>query len=170
MDYSIITFDEASFRLVPVYKRIWFFRGETPKGVFFWSNKKLNIFGALINGRKLFYKFYNSLNSLTYIAFLYGLRKKLSRRKKYVFLLDNAPYHKSSVVKKYLASLGKNIAVEFLPPYSPELNPTETCWKIIRANVTNSAYFPTLGNMKEAIERFLQTHFFTLNVSHYLCR
>ena len=57
-----------------------------------------------------------------------------------------------------------------LPPYSPELNPTETCWKIIRANVTNSTYFPNLESMQENIENFLDGHFFMLNVSNYLCR
>ena len=41
--YKIVTFDEASFRLVPVYRRVWFIKGKRPKGVFFWSNKKINI-------------------------------------------------------------------------------------------------------------------------------
>lgn len=87
MGYSIVTFDEASFRLVPVYKRVWFIKGEKPKGFFFWSNKKLNIFGALIDGRKLFYEFYNSMNSLTYKAFLMSFVESLPKRKKFVFYL-----------------------------------------------------------------------------------
>ena len=170
MGHTIITFDEASFKLVPVYKRVWFIKGEKPTGIFFWSNKKLIMFGALIDGGKLFYEFYTSLNSLTYIAFLDNFVSRLSKRRKYVFIMDNAPYHKSSVIKEYLASLNKNIKVEFLPPYSPELNPTETCWKIIRANVTNSTYFTALDNMQEEIEEFTNKHNFMLDVSHYLCR
>ena len=168
MGYSIVTFDEASFRLVPVYRRVWFFKGERPKGVFFWSNKKLNIFGALIDGNKLFYEFYDSMNSLTYKAFLSDFIEQLSNRK-YVFLFDNAPYHKSSTIKKYLAQFA-NISVEFFPPYSPELNPTETCWKLTRANVTNSTFYSDLDSMQEGIEKFLDRHFFMLNVSNYLCR
>ena len=80
------------------------------------------------------------------------------------------PYHKSSVIKEYPGLLSRNIKVEFLPPYSPELNPTETCWKIIRQNVTSSTYFPSLENMQEEIENFLSKHTFMLNVSNYLCR
>jgi len=53
LDYTIVTFDEAGFRLVPVYKRVWFRTGRKPKGVFFWSNKKSNIIGALIDGKRL---------------------------------------------------------------------------------------------------------------------
>lgn len=145
-------------------------KGEKPRGIFFWSSKKLTVFGALIDGKELFYEFYTSMNSLTYISFLDHFIKTLSKNKKYVFLLDNAPYHKSSVIKEYLASLSKNIAVEFFPPYSPELNPTETCWKIIRSSVTNSTYFPTLEDMQEKIEGFINGHIFTLSVSNYLCR
>jgi transposase len=170
LGFSIVTFDEASFRLVPVYKKVWFFKGEKPKGIFFWSNKKINIFGALIDGKKLYYEFYDSMNTLTYKAFLSEFVKKLNKKKKYVFLLDNAPYHKSSSIMKYLAALDKNISVEFFPPYSPELNPTETCWKIIRSNVTNSTYFPTLECMEQEIESFLAKKSFKLNLPNYLCR
>ncbi|MEK6848280.1 MAG: IS630 family transposase [Nanoarchaeota archaeon] len=169
MGYSIVTFDEASFRLVPVYKRVWFIKGEKPKGFFFWSNKKLIIFGALIDGKKLFYEFYDATNSLTYEAFLSSFIETLPKRKRYVFLFDNAGYHKTYPVINYLKRFTR-INVEFLPPYSPELNPTETCWKIIRANVTNSTYYPELDSMQESIESFLDGHFFMLNVSNYLCR
>lgn len=169
MGFSLVTFDEAGFRLVPVYKRVWFFRGEKPRSVFFWSNKKLEIFGALIDGKKLYYEWYASLNTLTYLAFLTGLMEQLPKKKKFVFLFDNASYHKTSTIRNFLAKQ-TNVVVEFFPPYSPELNATETCWKIIRQNVTNSTYFPTVESMQTAIEGFLDGHIFTLNLSNYLCR
>ena len=99
MGYSIVTFDEAGFRLVPVYRRVWFFKGEKPKGVFFWSNKKLTIFGALIDGKKLFYEFYDAMNSLTYKAFLMSFVESLPKRKKFVFVFDNAGYHKTAPIE-----------------------------------------------------------------------
>lgn len=145
-------------------------KGQKPQGTFFWSNKKLNIFGALINGQKLFYEFYSSLNSVTYLAFLDHLIKTLNKDQKYVFILDNAPYHKSSIIKEHLKTLEPNIKTEFIPPYSPELNPTETCWKIIRANVTNSTYFSCTNEMQKKIENFINGHNFMLKTSNYLCR
>ena len=165
----IVTFDEASFRLVPVYRRVWFIKGERPQGVFFWSNKKINIFGALVNGEKLYHKWHISLNTLTFKSFLSGFIKQLSTGY-YVFLLDNASYHKSSTIRKYFNSLNGNIKVEFFPPYSPELNPTEGCWRAIRTTVTNSAYFPTVENMQMGIDQFLGSHRFNFNLSNYLCR
>ncbi|MFT4297998.1 MAG: IS630 family transposase [Candidatus Woesearchaeota archaeon] len=168
MDHELITFDEVGFRLVPVYRKVWFFKGEKPKGIFFWCNKKLNLIGALINGKKIFYEWHNSLNSLTFRAFLSSFIDTLSKKKKYVFLLDNAGYHKTYCITNFLASF-ENIKVEFYPPYSPELNAIETCWKIVRANVTNSTYFKSIEDMKLAIEIFLDNHFFKLNLSNYLC-
>jgi transposase len=169
LGYSIITFDEVSFRLVPVYKRIWYMRGQKPNGYFFWSNKKLNMIGALIDGKDLYYEWHVSYNSLTFMAFLSGLKEKLDPNKKYVFILDNAAYHKTKIVLNYFKKI-ENVVVEFLPPYSPELNPTETCWKIIRNKVTNSTYFSSIQDMQEAIDLFLEDYFFMLNPSNYLCR
>lgn len=168
MDHELITFDEVGFRLVPVYRRVWFFKGEKPRGVFFWSNKKLSLIGALINGTKIFYEWHNSLNSLTFKAFLSDLIDTLSPEKNYVFLLDNAGYHKTSCILNFLKEF-QNIKVEFYPPYSPELNAIEVCWKITRANVTNSVHYTKIEHMQEAIEKFLDNHFFKLDLSHYLC-
>ena len=97
------------------------------------------------------------MNTLTYLAFLSEFIEHLPKGK-YIFAFDNALYHKSSTIRKYLSKF-INISAEFLPPYSPELNPTETCWKIIRANVTNSTCFPNLESMQESIENFLDGHF-----------
>lgn len=83
--------------------------------------------------------------------------------------MDNTSYHWFSVIKEYLQTLSKNIKVEFLPPYIPKLNPTETCWRIIKSNVTNSTHFPTMDNIQEKIEKFANTHNFMLNVGNYLC-
>jgi transposase len=167
--HKIVTFDEASFRLVPVYKRVWFVKGKRPQGVFFWSNKKINVFGALVNGKKFYHKWHISLNTLTFRSFLSGFIKQLPAGN-YVFLLDNASYHKSSTVMKYLKKLDDNIKVEFFPPYSPELNPTESCWRTIRGMVTNSTYFSTMENLQMKIDQFLTGHRFNFNMSNYLCR
>lgn len=169
MDHTIVCFDEAGFRLVPVYRKRWFFRGEKPHATFWWSNKKLNVFGALIDGQELFYDFFEAQNTITFKAFLNRLFEKLDEHKKYVFILDNASWHKTDIIKKYLAR-HRNVKVEYLPPYSPELNPIETVWKITRANMTNSRFYENLDMLQEALENFWTKNNFMLNVSNYLCR
>ena len=170
MGCEIVNFDEVTFRLVPFLRKIWAAKGSKPTGIFWWSNKKVNLFGALIDGKKLYYEWYDNLNAHYFIEFMKRFVATLDKNKKYVFVFDNAPAHKAKISQKHLESLGKNIFIEFMPPYSPQLNCIETAWKIIRYNVTNSNWFNTIENLKEGIEQFLEGHFFTLKPTNYLSR
>lgn len=170
MGSILVAFDEVKFQLEAVYKRIWFPKGEKPKGAFFWSSKKLLTFGALTSNHKFFYEFYEAQNSLTFRHFLRTFIKTLSRRKKYVFILDNAAFHKTQTVRNLLKEYSSFISVEYLPPYSPELNPIETNWKVTKNAVTKSQYFPNIDVMQDALENFWQKHIFMQNFITYLCR
>jgi transposase len=41
---------------------------------------------------------------------------------------DRLPAHRSRLVGQFLDSLDGRIAIEYLPPYAPELNPVEYLW------------------------------------------
>ena len=47
-------------------------------------------------------------------------------------ILDNVSFHKSQIVKDYVASLEGRLKLFFLPGYSPELNPDEWVWKNVK--------------------------------------
>jgi len=168
--YEIVAIDEASFQLNTDYKRIWFLKGKKPKRAFFWSNKKLTVFGALTSSSKFYYDFYIAQNSLTFSFFLKDFFAWLDSSKKYVLILDNAGFHKTDCVKSLLETQNKWIAVEYIPPYSPELNPIETCWKVTKNAVTRSQHFKTIDAMQEVLEDFWDSHIFMQNFMHYLCR
>ena len=170
MGHIIVAFDEVKFQLEHEYKRIGFPKGEKPQGAFFWSSKKLLTFGALTSNHKFFYEFYDAQNSLTFCHFLRIFIRTLNRKKKYVFILDNAGFHKTQPVMHLLDEFSSFISVEFLPPYSPELNPIETSRKVTKNVVTMSQYFPNIEAMQNALESFWQTHFFMQNFITYLCR
>ena len=168
MGYEILAIDEASFNLTTTYKRVWFPRGETPRGAFFWSSKKLITFGALTSDHQFFYDFYDAQNSLTFKHFLRQLFKRLNKNQKYVLIMDNAGFHKTSCIKNFIVQFD-NIVVEPIPPYSPELNPIETCWKVTKNAVTKSQYFSTIDEMQEALEDFWTEHIFMQEFMRYLC-
>ena len=170
MGYEIVAIDEVGFQLATNYKRIWFEKGETPKGAFFWSNKKLTVFGAQRENQKLFYEIHTSQNSMTFLAFLNGLFEELDKNKKYVLILDNAGWHKTQIVQKRFEQHKDWIKVEFIPPYSPELNPIETNWKVTRNRVTKSQFFKTIDELQDALEKFWSKHIFMQNFIGYLCR
>ena len=79
--------------------------------------------------------------------------------KKLVFMQDNAPAHSARVMKQYLADLGiedKNLMI--WPPNSPDLNPIENFWSIIKHKIyTNNAQFSSKQGLWEAIERALKS-------------
>ena len=170
MDCTIVNFDEVTYRLVPFLRKVWALKGTKPKGIFWWSNKKANMFGALIDGKKLYREWYDKLNANSFIEFMKRFVETLNPNKKYVFVFDNGPAHKAKKSIAYLNSLGEKFSIEFLPAYSPQLNCIETCWKTIRYNVTNSNWFQTIEELKQGVEIFLDGHFFNLNPSEYLSR
>jgi len=100
--------------------------------------------------------------------FLQELFKRLDEKKKYVLILDNAGFHKTQCVRKLLDN-NPQISVEYIPPYSPELNPIETCWKVTKNRITKSQYFSTIDDMQDALENFWTEHIFTQNFMRYLC-
>jgi len=93
---------KQAFSLQQITKEFGFLEENAQKGRFFWSNKKLIVFAWL------------------------------DPSKKYVFILDNAGFHKTQCVKNLLKEVEDWIVVEHIPPYSPELNQIETCWKVTK--------------------------------------
>lgn len=170
MGAKIVNFDEATFRLVPIKQRIWSPKGSKPALPFWFSNTKANIFGALVDGQKMYYEWFDKLNADYFISFINNFVKTLDKNQKYVFIFDNAPAHKAKKSKEFLDSLGENIFVEFLPPYSPQLNCIEICWRIIRHQVTSSNFFKKIELLKLGIDNFLEKYNFMLNSPNYLSR
>ena len=67
-------------------------------------------------------------------------------RNNLLLLWDNAPSHKSKVVKKYLAEQNQYnpaIWIECIPPYSPELNPIEMLWGYVKKKLANQFFKTT---------------------------
>jgi transposase len=52
-----------------------------------------------------------------------------------IMVLDNGAFHKAKSL-----NIPSNIYLIFLPPYSPELNPAEKMWSIIKRNFTNQLF------------------------------
>lgn len=78
----------------------------------------------------------------------------LDRRKRLVFMQDNAPSHSARATKEYLASLGfKNHNLMVWPPNSPDLNPIENLWAIIKRKVySDGKQFSSKAELWAAIQ------------------
>jgi transposase len=83
-------------------------------------------------------------------------------------ILDNARYHHARILNEFLEN-NPNIILEFLPPYSPELNAIERVWKIIRSKGTHNRYFPSIGDLIMAVAEQFDLYSRPNNVLKRLC-
>lgn len=72
-----------------------------------------------------------------------------------VLVIDNAPWHRGAVVTEMLAR-HRHLELYRLPSYSPELNPIERLWKLLRHRVTHNRLFQTLSELTHALSRTLR--------------
>lgn len=68
-----------------------------------------------------------------------------------IMVLDNGAFHKATSLR-----IPANICLVFLPPYSPELNPAEKMWAILKRNLTNQ-FFKTLEDVGDFIANSTKT-------------
>ena len=99
--------------------------------------------------------FEKKFNAMTFQSFLENLLKHRARSRRIVIILDNAKYHHANLLKPFLQKYRKRLRLEFLPPYSPELNPIERVWKLTRRLCTHNEYFPNLAALQEAVSERL---------------
>lgn len=86
--------------------------------------KSLSMIAAVTNQGKVRFMIYpGGLSPQRLIMFMQRLIKD-SRRKVFL-ILDNLNVHKAKVVREWLTEHADQIEVSYLPPYSPELNPSE---------------------------------------------
>jgi transposase len=69
----------------------------------------------------------------------------ISENKKVLLIEDNAGWHSSHKVKK-----PQGIIIDYLPPYSPELQPAERLWNLVDEPLVNE-HFDTIEQIEEIL-------------------
>jgi transposase len=69
--------------------------------------------------------------------------------------LANATYHKGGDAWTWFDANRHCMEVRQLPPYSPELNPTERLWRYTRRDGTHNRYFPDAEELTGTLSRIL---------------
>ena len=115
------------------------------------SRESVRIFGAMSQG-ELRIKIVESTNSETFREFLGEIRRD---RPRLFMVLDNASYHKSKAVSEYVESTGGDVELEFLPSYTPQLNPVETVWRYLKKRLVGR-FFRSLDELRVAITAILE--------------
>jgi transposase len=93
-----------------------------------------------------------TLNADSTIRFFQKVEAAYPTKTKIHIFCDNASYYRNKAVTKYLSA--SKIALHFLPPYSPNLNPIERLWKWMKERVIYNTYYEHFEEFKAAVMGF----------------
>ena len=119
------------------------------------TRKSVGYFGAvrLSDGKLFYHRETAQFNGLTFFEFIKQLKKKNTRKgHRIVVITDNARYHHARLHKEWREKHSRGFALEFLPAYSPELNPIERVWKYTRRLCLHNRYFDSLEKVTVVVE------------------
>jgi len=119
------------------------------------TRKSVGYFGAvrLRDGRFLRRQESGKFNAETFWQFLLQLfEQSHSAGKRVILIVDNARYHHAKLHRDWRQACDDNFHLNYLPPYSPDLNPIERVWKLTRKLCIHDQYFGHLSEVVQAVE------------------
>ena len=126
--------DESGLSQLPVVRRTWAPRGQTPVLRHTLNDwQRISVAAVLAfrwDGRRV--RLYFQTRPSPYrgpavVHFLRALRRHFHRQRA-ILLWDGLPAHRGRVVQHHLATQRHWLTIERLPAYAPELNPVEALW------------------------------------------
>jgi transposase len=161
---AIVVFqDEVHFQVTTSVTRKWAQKGSKPKILsapakknVAYSGYVVPVTGELFVTKPGWFNYETVIQSFRDFLQLYSLPKG----KKIYMILDNAPWHKKAkrlvqteALEEY-ADVREKMVLVSLPPYSPDLNPIEQCWRITRREITHNTYFPTVNVLENTLDHY----------------
>lgn len=145
--------DECRFGLHSFTRKVWTLRGHRPVAP---SQQKFTweyLHGALecTQGQAVF-GYLPKVNKEACAVFLHQISKS-EPEAEHIVLQDGAGFH----LRTADAELPDNVYVSGFPAYSPELNPIERLWDVIKDTVCNRA-FANIKSLRQAITPTLQSY------------
>jgi transposase len=147
--------DEMGLRSDHQVGRSFSRRGQTP--VIYGTGQRFgcNMISAITNrGRLRFMVFKHRFTAEVFLKFLRRLIRQTGR--KALLILDSHPVHRSGRVKRFVADHSKRLRLEFLPGYSPEINPDEYLNQDVKSNAVGRRRPPTQEAMVAGVRSYLR--------------
>jgi hypothetical protein len=162
-EYTILTIDQTR-QVLSTLIYAWFPKGERPSLPVTGKWDSIKLLGAVSDaGETFFLPCEENFNSDTTIRLLDALQTEFGE--KICVILDNASYFTANKVQEFVEDTP--IELCYLPRGSPELNPTEECWRKLNQALGNRL-FETLDKLQEAALSALED-LEPPEISTYLC-
>jgi len=146
--------DEARLGLKPIVRKVWALRGQRPRAPGHTRYEWLYVYGFVrpVTGQT-YWLLLPTVNTAAMNVALAEFARAIGAGvdKRIVLVVDNAGWHRS---KDLVIPTG--IELVYLPPATPELQPAERLWPLMREAVANQT-FATLDTLQDVVgQRCLQ--------------
>jgi transposase len=131
--------------------RTWGKKGETPVVLSTGARYRVSLISAVTSRghMRFMIKKKGGVNADVFIAFL---RRLMIGSKNRIFLIvDRGPAHIAKKTKAFIASLGGQLRLFYLPPYSPDTNPDELVWKHLKADTVGRTSITSFDDFNEKV-------------------
>ena len=131
--------------------RTWGKKGETPVVLSTGARYRVSLISAVTSRgyMRFMIKKKGGVNADVFIAFL---RRLMIGSKNRIFLIvDRGPAHIAKKTKAFIANLGGQLRLFYLPPYSPDTNPDELVWKHLKADTVGRTSITSFDDFNEKV-------------------
>ena len=128
------------------------------------SRTRVNLMGSInLKTMDISVESYQTIDSNSIIEHFKKLKNKYPKATKIHMIFDQGSYNKSMATKE--AAEQHNIALHFLPTYSPNLNPIERLWKVMNEYVRNNRFFSQPKEFRDSVSAFFTKIWPTISLS-----
>ena len=119
------------------------------------SRTRVNLMGSInLETMEVTIGSYETIDSQAMEEHFKKLRKKYPKSPQIHLILDQGPYNISKETKE--AAKKYDIVLHYLPPYSPNLNPSERLWKVMNEYTRNNKFFTSAKQFRKEIMNFFE--------------
>lgn len=130
----------------------WIKKGEVKTLPTTSAQYRMHFVGAIaLKTMDVFVQEYETVDAESVIAFFKAL-EAASKATRIHIICDNGRSNKNKKLQEYLKT--SKIKMHYLPPYSPNLNPIERLWKVLREKKTYNKCYEKFVDFKVAIRNF----------------
>src|ERR1700683_4464574 len=131
--------------------RTWGKKGETPVVETTGARHGISLFSAITSKGHMRFMIKESggVNADVFIEFL--TRLLIGAKRKIFLIVDRGPAHRAKKTKAFVETLGGQLMLFFLPPYSPDRNPDELVWKHLKADTVGRMATTSKVDFKEKV-------------------
>ena len=146
--------DDSKIRDYQAIQKSWFVKGQQRIIQTYGKHEGVKLLGILnYETGEVYVEDHKSYDADVFKSFLSNVLKKYPIGD-IVMILDNAKIHHAKLLTEFLQA-NPRLHLEFLPPYSPNLNIIEQLWGWLKSTVINNVFFHTREDIKSAVQSFL---------------